>query len=416
MAHTETINHQHQPRQQISFAPYITHLRLVDFRNHALFDMHCQRGAVLLTGDNGVGKTNVLEAISMLGNGRGLRGDRLENMQSMSPAMPPDEKNNAFSQQVSEQVSEQASCAHPPQWQVLADIEGASGAMRAIVQYGAHDGGRRLQIDGERVRGFELLAGMLPQLWLTPIMDRLFVDAANGRRKFLDRFAQTLNARLAGHAAQFEKAMRERNKLLQLPNTALHNNRWLDALEDTMAVHGVAIAAARLTALDALAGGIAQITQMAENVFPQAQLALEGMLEADLRNCSALEVEDAYRAHLAAHRGADASAGRCLHGPHRSDLRVTHATKAMPAAACSTGEQKALLVALVLAQAHSVAGRTGIVPLLLLDEVAAHLDSARRQVLAAILADLGGQNWITGTDISLLSGFGMVASHITMGA
>ena len=393
-------------------APHITHLRLVDFRNHALFDMHCQSGAVLLTGDNGVGKTNVLEAISMLGNGRGLRSDRLENMHRLCAAGTHDNADNAPNN-IPNNIS---------RWQVLADIASPTGAMRAIVQHSAGDGGRHLQIDGEAVRGFELLSSSLPQLWLTPIMDRLFVDAASGRRKFLDRFAQALTSGLARQAAQFEKAMRERNKLLQMPDTALRDNRWLDALEDTMAVHGVGLAVGRLVALDALAEGIAQITPRTEGIFPHAEVALEGMLEADLRQFSALEVEDSYRAHLTQHRAADAAAGRALDGPHRSDLRVirtatqtaTRATPAMPAAFCSTGEQKALLVALVLAQAHSVAAHTATVPLLLLDEVTAHLDATRRQALAEILADLGSQNWITGTDINLLSGFGAAASHITL--
>ncbi|NBR79073.1 MAG: hypothetical protein EBT71_03375 [Alphaproteobacteria bacterium] len=170
-----------------------------------------------------------------------------------------------------------------------------------------------------------------------------------------------------------------------------------------MALEGTAIAAARLVALDALAAGL---VQMPENAFPRAGVALEGGLEAMMREASAaVEVEDAYRARLRDARGLDASAGRTLEGPHRSDLQVWHAAKEMPAAQCSTGEQKALLVGLVLAQARSVAARIGDVPVLLLDEVAAHLDASRRAALADILADLGGQSWITGTDAHIFSAF-----------
>jgi DNA replication and repair protein RecF len=237
----------------------------------------------------------------------------------------------------------------------------------------------------------------------------LFNDGASGRRKFLDRFAQTLDAGLSRHLSQFERAMRERNKLLQAGNSQQANNSWLDGLEDTMALQGVAIAASRLSALDTLAQGLAQ---MPDNAFPRAQVALEGALEAALRDRSALEVEDDYRSQLRQARGLDAAAGRTLEGPHRSDLKVSHSAKAMPASACSTGEQKALLVGLILAQARSVAARLGDVPVLLLDEVAAHLDAHRRAALADILSDLGGQSWITGTDIDMFTAFGDAVTHV----
>ena len=172
-----------------------------------------------------------------------------------------------------------------------------------------------------------------------------------------------------------------------------------------MALNGVAIAAARLTALDALAGGLSAIPEAA---FPRAEIALLGTLEASLRTQSALEAEDQFRRHLAAARALDAAAGRCLDGPHRSDLQVHYAAKNMPAADCSTGEQKALLVGLILAQAHCVAAQRGAVPILLLDEVAAHLDATRRAALAEILHALGGQSWITGTDEQSFDGFDAV--------
>jgi DNA replication and repair protein RecF len=364
-------------------APHITRLRLAHFRCHASLDLACANGAVVLTGANGLGKTNVLEAISMLAPGRGLRQAALEDM---------------------------AQNGTDTGWSVTADMDGPLGEMRIGVGYdkagqgASADGvkaGRRVRIDGAN-RKVEDLAPAAPQLWLTPAMDRLFVDAASGRRRFLDRFAQTLDLALSRHLSAYEKAMRERNRLLQTPNTAFADNSWLDALEDEMALHGAAIAAARLTALDALAVGLANIPEAA---FPRADIALDGTLEAALREGAAVEVEDAYRARLVAARPLDASAGRSLEGPHRSDLLVHYAAKNMPARQCSTGEQKALLVGLILAQAHSVAARTGDVPLLLLDEVAAHLDAARRAALAEILGALGGQSWITGTELLVFDGF-----------
>lgn len=357
-------------------APHIARLRLTNFRSHATLDIACGDGAVIITGANGLGKTNILEAVSMLAAGRGLRSAALEDMQK-------DRING---------------------WTVLADIEGPTGAVRAGVgfQVGeAGKAGRQVRVDGENAR-VDDLARLVPQLWLTPAMDRLFVDGAAGRRKFLDRFAQSLDVAMSRHLSAYEKAMRERNRLLQTPGTPFDANSWLDGLEEEMALHGVAIAAARLVALDALAVGLAAIPEAA---FPRAEVALEGALEAALRSKPALDVEDGFRLELRNARGLDASAGRTLSGPHRSDLQVVYAAKNMPAGDCSTGEQKALLVGLILAQAHSVAARTGDVPILLLDEVAAHLDSHRRDALAEILAGLGGQSWITGTDRAAFSGF-----------
>ncbi len=364
-----------------AIAPHLTRLRLTQFRSHHKLDIQCHAGTVILTGENGIGKTNVLEAISMLAPGRGLRSGQLDDMTQNGQSG----------------------------WHVLADVDGPTGPMRVSVDYQGDATGRRLRLDGETARGFDAIGQTLPQLWLTPAMDRLFSDAASGRRKFLDRFAQTLDAGLSRHLSQYDKAMRERNKLLQTSGTMFTQNSWLDGLEETMALQGVAIAAARLSALDILAQGL---TQMPENAFPRAEVALEGALEAALRDQSALEVEDQFRHQLRQSRGLDAAAGRTLEGPHRSDLQVRHLGKSMPAAACSTGEQKALLVGLILAQARSVASRLGDVPILLLDEVAAHLDAHRRAALADILADLGGQSWITGTDMDSFAAFGTAVSHV----
>ncbi|MCH1542408.1 MAG: DNA replication/repair protein RecF [Alphaproteobacteria bacterium] len=352
-------------------APHITALRLTHFRSHAELSLNCVGGAMVLTGANGVGKTNVLEALSMLAPGRGLRSAAFDDMR--------------FERRLG--------------WTVSADIATAHGAVRAGI--GWQNGARKLRIDGANGK-LDHIAHILPQLWLTPAMDRLFVDGASGRRKFLDRFAQSLDVTLSKALSGYEKAMRERNRLLQEGISTAETNGWLTGLEEAMALHGVAIAAARLTALDALAVGLAAIPEAA---FPRAEIALAGSLEAGLRQQSALEVEDAFRARLADTRRLDGAAGRTLEGPHRSDLQVIYAAKNMAAADCSTGEQKALLVGLILAQAHSVAAQRGDVPILLLDEVAAHLDRHRRGALAEILHALGGQSWITGTDNEAFDGF-----------
>ena len=365
-----------QPQDYVAparaLAPHIAALRLTHFRSHENLTLDCAPRAMVLLGANGIGKTNVLEALSMLAPGRGLRGAAFDDMR--------------FERRLG--------------WTVGSDIATPEGLVRAGV--GWRDGARRVRIDGADGK-MDDMAHMLPQLWLTPSMDRLFVDGASGRRKFFDRFAQSLDASLTKSLGAYEKAMRERNRLLQDNGGA--QNGWLDGLEEAMALNGVAIAAARLTALDALAGGLAAIPEAA---FPRAEIALLGTLEASLRTQSALEAEDQFRRHLAAARALDAAAGRCLDGPHRSDLQVHYAAKNMPAADCSTGEQKALLVGLILAQAHCVAAQRGAVPILLLDEVAAHLDATRRAALAEILHALGGQSWITGTDEQSFDGFGAV--------
>ena len=345
--------------------PYISALRLKNFRNYT--EASCAFGPQIniLIGANGMGKTNILEAVSLLGQGRGLRGA-----------------------QFGEITYRDAQTG----WAIGADVSLAFGDSKLRVSYQGE--GRVLQMDGDTRTSFDTLSTHLPQLWLTPAMDRLFVESASGRRKFLDRFTSTLSPSLNSALAAYEKAMRERNRLLA-EGLSRSVHAWIDSLEEIMAVQGTAIALARLDALDALAAGL---NEMPENAFPRARIGLEGELELALRSLSMLEVEDQFRQTLADNRSLDAGAGRALRGPHRTDFLVYHAEKDMPAAQCSTGEQKALLVGLILAQANSVASRSGDVPLLLLDEVAAHLDANRRAALVEVLEHLGGQVWITGTE------------------
>lgn len=340
----------------------VTRLALTDFRSYPEALIAPGPGFVILTGENGAGKTNVLEAVSLLAPGRGLRGASLGEAARRGGA-------GGFA------VAAQ-----------LAIEQQSSGDGQGLVAIGtgttaAAPERRQVRINGAPAAA-TALAEWLSILWLTPAMDRLFTEGASGRRRFLDRLVLALSPQHAHHAARYEAAMRARNKLLadERPDPS-----WLAALEVRMAEHGAAIAAARAATVAALDERLAAAL---EGPFARPALALAGGDE-DLSG-------------LARGRARDAAAGRTLIGPHRSDLRVTHLGKRQPAELCSTGEQKALLIALLLAHADLVAERTGKPPILLLDEVAAHLDPARRAALFERLAGRG-QVWMTGTEASLFT-------------
>jgi DNA replication and repair protein RecF len=341
----------------------IARLTLTEFRNHAAALVEPGAGFVLLSGDNGAGKTNLLEAVSLLTPGRGLRGASLGEM---------------------------ARSAGPGGFGVAARIVGAvelaTGTLAAAPER------RQVRINGATA-SVNALSEWLSVLWLTPAMDRLFADSAGNRRRFLDRLTLALEPGHAAHAARYEAAMRARNKLLAEPDAA--DPSWVAALEPGMAEHGAALAAARARTIDAL--GEALAAQRGDD-FPRAGLTLDGWCEADLA------------ATLRANRGRDAAAGRATAGPHRQDMAVTHVAKGQPAARSSTGEQKALLLGIVLAHAELVASRRGAPPILLLDEVAAHLDPARRAALFARL-DGRGQVWMTATEPDLFAAIGAAASR-----
>ncbi|MEE2691245.1 MAG: DNA replication/repair protein RecF [Pseudomonadota bacterium] len=354
-------------------------LRLTDFRSYARADIALDGRPVVLIGANGAGKTNVLEAVSLLGPGRGLRGSRLDEL-------PRVEGGGG--------------------WAVAAQIESAGDERHIGVGATAADPSRRLcRIDEASASGPAAFADVVRFMWLTPAQDRLFMDGPGERRRFLDRIAVALNPDQARAGADYELAMRQRQRLL---DERSRDDAWISALETQMAEAGVAIAAARREAAGALVA--AEIDAAAG--FPAAEIALEGMLEAGLASAPAAEVEEEFLTSLRRHRAADAAAGRALVGPHRSDLIVTHRQKGRPARLCSTGEQKALLIGLVLAAARSLAlqGRfRGGAPaplVLLLDEIAAHLDEGRRAALFDILGALGFQVFMTGTDKSLFSAWG----------
>jgi DNA replication and repair protein RecF len=343
----------------------LVRLSLTDFRNHADAVLAPGPGFVVLSGDNGAGKTNVLEAVSLLAPGRGLRRAPLSDMARQGGS-------GGFG--VAAALADGSALAtgtrpDAPERR-LVRINGAASAANALAEW-------------------------LTVLWLTPAMDRLFVEPAGERRRFLDRLALALVPGHARHASRYEAAMRERNRLLTDERPA--DPDWLAALEVRMAEHGAAIDAARRATVAALRERIAASP---ESEFPRAGLKIEGW-GGDA---------DRLRAELAGGRGRDAAAGRALAGPHRSDLAVMHLEKRQAAHLCSTGEQKALLLGLVLAHAELVAERAGRPPLLLLDEVAAHLDPGRRAALFERLAS-GGQVWLTGTEPGLFDAIGADATR-----
>lgn len=345
---------------------YVGRLFLTDFRSYADALVEPGPRLVILTGENGAGKTNMLEAVSLLAPGRGLRGAALSDMARQSGG-------GGF-----------AVAAR------LGEIDIGTGVSATAPDR------RQVRINGAPASASSL-AEWLSVLWLTPAMDRLFLEGASGRRRFLDRLTLASYPGHAVHAARYEAAMRARNKLLAEER---RDKAWLTALEARMAEHGAAIAEARAATVEALA---ARLAVAPEGPFARAGLALEGGASDDLADT------------LASGRARDAAAGRTLVGPHRTDLNVTHLGKNQPATASSTGEQKALLLAIVLAHADLVAERSGRRPILLLDEVAAHLDPQRRHALLDRLGASGGQVWVTGTEPALFEGAGSNVCWLRVG-
>ena len=357
-------------------------------------------GPVVLIGQNGSGKTNLLEALSFLMPGRGMRSAKLSDVCHIGAAMP---------------------------WAVAARVQGRSDeaqlgtgldarTMAAIREKQAEtspdddDNGfdsdsetlserRVVKINGEAASGPAALSDHMSVTWVTPRMDRLFLEGASVRRRFFDRIVSGLHGDHNRHLNAYEKAMRERMRLIsdryKQPDTA-----WVSALERRAAAEAVIIVANRLDALAHLRG---QIDDHGTGPFPKADLALDGVLEAALSSKPALEVEELFRQILADNRGRDGASGRAHDGPHKSDFTAFHVAKEMPARMCSTGEQKALVLGIVLAAARMERALEGHAPIILLDEVAAHLDQERRAALFDELQELGSQVWLTGTEAALFS-------------
>jgi DNA replication and repair protein RecF len=344
----------------------IERLDLSDFRNHESLCFRPQGRFIVLHGANGAGKTNILEAVSLLVPGRGLRRAALADMARKGGA-----GGFAVSAQADGSQFGTAVLADSPSRRQV-QVNGASAAINDLAQWFAI-------------------------LWLTPAMDRLFADGAGPRRRFLDRLVLALDPAHATHSSRYENALKQRNRML---SEGQQDAAWFDAIEARLAEHGAAISAARAAMLEKLTG---EIAAMPASPFAKPLLTLEG---------DGLAEHAALAEALRARRARDRGAGRTLVGPHRADLLVTHAGHGQAAAHCSTGEQKALLLSLILAHAGLVTRLRGAPPILLLDEVAAHLDPDRRAALFARLADTGSQVWMTGTEEGLFDSAGPDAMRV----
>jgi DNA replication and repair protein RecF len=353
----------------------IRRLTLTNFRSYRIAQIEMEGLLVVLTGPNGAGKTNVLEAISLFAPGRGLRRAQLDEF---------------------------ASWEADGSWAVSADVEGRLGL--ATLGTGINPSGiegaprtRRCRIDREPVPSAAAFSGHLHVVWLVPAMDGLFSGPASDRRRFLDRLVLAVDPAHSGRVASLERALRSRNRLLEEHRP---DPRWLDAIEHEAAELAVAVAALRAETIGWL-NAVLKVRPEGGSPFPAAKIAAQGWMEELVPGHPAVEVEGRYRAILARNRERDAAAGRTLDGPHLTDLSVTYLDKNIPAAAASTGEQKALLIGLVLAQASLITDATATTPVLLLDEVVAHLDCSRRVALFGELDRLGAQVWMTGADFAL---------------
>jgi len=357
---------------------WVERLTLSNFRNYTHAALEAGPEPQVLIGANGAGKTNLLEAVSLLAPGQGMRRAAYPDL---------------------------ARGTGDGGWAVAAYTHTHMGPVDIgtglIASEDSERVGRVVRINGETAGGSGALADYVEVVWVTPAMDGLFTGPSAERRRFLDRLILCFDPGYRTGAGRFERAMQQRNRLLA---DGVRDNARFEGLEMLMAETGAAIAAARAEAVAGLAAIMAERTARdPSSPFPAAGLALEGGLEADLERMPAVEVEDSYAQRLREGRERDRAAGRTLDGPHRSDLLVAHAPKAMPARLCSTGEQKALLIGLILAHAELVARRREGAPILLLDEVTAHLDAERRAALFEEILRLGAQAWMTGTDAEAFS-------------
>lgn len=361
-------------------AARIRRLMLTNFRNYHAAAIAIEHHTIVLVGPNGAGKTNILEAISFLTPGRGLRHATLEDV--------------AFSE-------------GDGTWAVAAEVEGTLGVVTLgtgidLPSVETKLTSRRSRIDREPVPSASAFSDHLGVLWLVPAMDGLFTGPASDRRRFLDRLVLAIDAEHGPRVSALERALRSRNRLLGEPRPDEH---WLDAIEHETAELAVAVAAARSQMVELLSEALAARD---DPTFPSAQIALDGWMEALVRTYPAIEIEDRYRTVLRENRERDRAAGRTLDGAHITDIKVTYVAKAVAARDASTGEQKALLIGLVLANAELVARLTGFAPVLLLDEVVAHLDPDRRAALFDALERLGSQVWMSGADPAT---FGNIAAR-----
>ncbi|HEU5046923.1 MAG TPA: DNA replication/repair protein RecF [Rickettsiales bacterium] len=352
---------------------HILHLQtlaLSNFRNYAYARLEVSPAPIVLLGANGAGKTNILEAISLLTPGRGIRRAKITDMDKAGSPAP---------------------------WAIAAELTGEQGEVSVGTGREADTDKRIVKIDGKMARAQTDLGQILAVLWLTPQMDNLFIEGNSERRRFIDRLVFSFDSEHAARVNAYEQVMRERNRLLQNGNS---DGYWFAALEQKMAENAVAIAVARSHTIDHLNNAM----QLSTSPFPKAHIALSGETETLLAQGPALAAEEQLKELLRMNRAQDAGAGRCLIGIHRTQVDVLHMGKQMAAELCSTGEQKAVLISIILAQARAGALWHGHVPVLLLDEVATHLDISRREALFAELTAIGAQSWLTGTDRNVFDG------------
>ena len=369
-------------------AALVRRLTLTNFRNYHSASLEAGEKTIVLVGANGAGKTNLIEAISFLAPGRGLRRATLDEV--------------AFAE-------------GDGSWAVSAEIEGALGlaTLGTGLERPAEEGAtqtRKFRIDREPATSAAAFADHLRVVWLIPAMDSLFTGAPSERRRFVDRLALAVDAEHGGRLNALERSLRSRNRLLEDPRPDAH---WLDAVEHETAELAVAVAGVRVETMRRLQSVLAIRKDAA---FPPAEIALEGWMEKLIPMHPAREIEERYRAVLRDNRTRDAAAGRTLDGPHLTDLAVSYAAKGIAAADSSPGEQKALLIGLVLAHARLIAEMSGFAPIVLLDEVVAHLDPSRRAALHGELESLGAQVWMTGADPALFAEISDEAAMVEVAA
>lgn len=348
----------------------VERLSLSHFRCYEIFSVSLDLRPVVLTGPNGAGKTNLLEALSFLIPGRGLRRARLSEIKQQG---------------------------NPDPWAISVQLQDQGEGVQIGTGLNPEipESERRItRINGEKAKSQSALAEWVSMVWLTPQMDRLFLEGSQGRRRFLDRLVYGFDASHAQRLSRYEQALKERGLFLR---QGRKDPIWLDGLEDNLVSDGIAITAARREVV----GQLMAVLKAQDDIFPQAEISLEGELENLLKEHSILEVEEKLRRLLADCREQDRFSGRTSYGPHRSDLAVLFPEKKQRAALCSTGEQKALLLSIVMASAHLLSVRSEAIPLLLLDEVVAHLDKKRRSALFDAILKLRIQAWLTGTDVAL---------------
>ncbi|MAZ75866.1 MAG: DNA replication/repair protein RecF [Micavibrio sp.] len=372
---------------------YLSQLKLQHFRCYekAAFD-GLSSGLIVLHGENGAGKTNILEAVSMLSPGRGLRSAKTVELQRSDSSTA---------------------------WGIAGVCETKVGPVKLGTGLDPLTDKRVVRINGVNAKSQNALFDFISCIWLTPQMDRLFIEGAGTRRRFFDRLVFAFDPGHSGRVARYENVMRQRSRLLQEGGA---DPAWLKSLELQMAETGISIAAARLDFIQKLQKSCDLVDEAEEAFFPRALIKMQGTVEELLQNSPAVEVEEMFAYQLEQSRDQDARTGGAATGPHKSDMVVTYAVKNMPAAHCSTGEQKALLITMIIAHGRLLAAEKGAPPILLLDEVAAHLDEGRRAALYGILRALGGQVWMTGTDLSLFDSiakkaqfFNVKSSVITRG-